>query len=149
MNSSFHLQLQYFLQIGWMGKIFSKLRLETAKRTDERIRTMNEVISAMRIIKMYTWEKSFAKLISHCRLYLSVYQFSANEIRLNYFIFRNEINTIRRTNYFRALNISLFITSSKFMVFLTFLVLILTGNHLTAEKVTLKWTFWYIILLII
>ena len=52
-----------------MGKVFSKLRLETAKRTDNRIRTMNEIISAMRVIKMYTWEKPFAKLISDCRRY--------------------------------------------------------------------------------
>ena len=53
-----------------MGKVFSKLRLETAKRTDERIRNMNEIISAMRVIKMYTWEKPFANLIAHCRRYL-------------------------------------------------------------------------------
>ncbi|XP_057378671.1 LOW QUALITY PROTEIN: ATP-binding cassette sub-family C member 4-like [Daphnia carinata] len=99
----------------WMGKVFSKLRLETAKRTNERIRTMNEIISAMRVIKMYTWEKPFAKLIAKCR--------------------RKEINVIRRTNYFRALNMSLFFTSSKLIIFLTFLVFIFTGNHLTAQKV--------------
>ena len=56
-------------RLGWMGRVFSKLRLETAKRTDERIRTMNEIISAMRVIKMYTWEKPFANLIAHCRRY--------------------------------------------------------------------------------
>ncbi|XP_057378654.1 ATP-binding cassette sub-family C member 4-like [Daphnia carinata] len=99
----------------WMGKVFSKLRLETAKRTDERIRTMNEIISAMRVIKMYTWEKPFANFIAHCR--------------------RKEINVIKRTNHFHALNMSLFYTSSKLIIFLTFLVFIFTGNHLTAEKV--------------
>ena len=57
-----------------MGKVFSKLRLETAKRTDNRIRTMNEIISAMRVIKMYTWEKPFAKLISDCRRYSFFYK---------------------------------------------------------------------------
>ena len=52
-----------------MGKVFSKLRMETAKRTDKRIEIMNEIISGMKVIKMYTWEKSFAKLIALYRRY--------------------------------------------------------------------------------
>ena len=63
----------YYINIfvsGWMGRVFSRYRLETAKRTDTRIRTMNEIISAMRVIKMYTWEKPFAKLISNFRRYV-------------------------------------------------------------------------------
>lgn len=122
-----------------MGKVFSKLRLDTAKRTDERIRTMNEIISAMRIIKMYTWEKPFAKLITLCRRYYRLILLIQMKCDSFFFVvagFRKEINVIRRTNYFRALNMGLFFTSSKLIIFLTFLVLIFTGNHLTAEKVT-------------
>lgn len=63
-----------------MGKVFSKLRLETAKRTDNRMRTMNEIISAMRVIKMYTWEKPFAKLISDCRRYSFLKKLSARTV---------------------------------------------------------------------
>lgn len=43
------------------------LRSKTAAFTDARIRTMNEVITGMRIIKMYAWEKSFADLIAKLR----------------------------------------------------------------------------------
>lgn len=50
-----------------MGQLFSQLRLETAERTDERIKQMNEILTAIRVIKMYTWEKPFAKLIDTCR----------------------------------------------------------------------------------
>jgi ATP-binding cassette subfamily C (CFTR/MRP) protein 4 len=53
-----------------MGKVFSRLRMETAKRTNERIRIMNEIIAGMRVIKMYTWEKPFAKLIALRRRYV-------------------------------------------------------------------------------
>lgn len=45
----------------------SPLRSKTAAFTDARIRTMNEVITGMRIIKMYAWEKSFADLITNLR----------------------------------------------------------------------------------
>ena len=48
-----------------------------------------------------------------------------------------EVNVIRRTAYFRALNNSLCDTSSKLIVFLTFVVYGLIGNHLTPEKVIL------------
>jgi len=40
-----------------------------------------------------------------------------------------------RTNYYRAVNMSLFFTSSKMVVFLALLTYVLTGNTLTAEKV--------------
>ncbi|XP_048247853.1 ATP-binding cassette sub-family C member 4-like isoform X3 [Haliotis rufescens] len=52
---------------GWMGKLFSILRQKTAKHTDERVRVMNEIISGMRVIKMYCWEKPFGDLVEKIR----------------------------------------------------------------------------------
>ena len=43
---------------------------------------------------------------------------------------------IRKTAYFRALNISLSVNTSKLIIFLTFVAYVLTGNVLTAEKVS-------------
>ncbi len=43
------------------------LRDETAVLTDDRIRMMNEVISGIRVIKMYGWEKPFAALVDEVR----------------------------------------------------------------------------------
>lgn len=42
-------------------------RVKTAAFTDQRIGIMNEVICAMRVIKMYTWEHSFHQLVSEVR----------------------------------------------------------------------------------
>ncbi|KAJ8309987.1 hypothetical protein KUTeg_011852 [Tegillarca granosa] len=51
----------------WMGKLFSKLRHKTAVHTDERVKVMNEIISGMRVIKMYCWEKPFGDLVGKIR----------------------------------------------------------------------------------
>ena len=50
-----------------MGRIFSKLRAQTAPKTDARIRAMDEILTGMRVIKLYAWEKPFTKLIDLCR----------------------------------------------------------------------------------
>ena len=50
--------------------------------------------------------------------------------------FRKEINVIRRTNYYRSVNMSLYHISSKMIVFVTFVVYVMTGNALTSEKVS-------------
>ena len=47
--------------------MFAKYRFKIAHKTDERGRIMNEIIIAMRVIKMYAWEKPFSKMIDHVR----------------------------------------------------------------------------------
>uniref|UniRef100_A0A8C9DN19 Multidrug resistance-associated protein 4 n=1 Tax=Prolemur simus TaxID=1328070 RepID=A0A8C9DN19_PROSS len=98
-----------------IGKLFSSLRSKTAAFTDIRIRTMNEVITGIRIIKMYAWEKSFADLVANLR--------------------RKEISKVLRSSYLRGMNLASFFSSSKLIVFVTFTCYVLLGNVITASRV--------------
>uniref|UniRef100_A0A8C3A5W1 ATP-binding cassette, sub-family C (CFTR/MRP), member 4 n=1 Tax=Cyclopterus lumpus TaxID=8103 RepID=A0A8C3A5W1_CYCLU len=90
-------------------------RSKTAVLTDDRIRIMNEVLSGMRIIKMYAWEKPFAVMVSKVR--------------------RKEISMIMKSSYLRALNMASFFSTSKVIIFITFTLYVLLGNTITASRV--------------
>uniref|UniRef100_A0A3B3BJB3 Multidrug resistance-associated protein 4 n=1 Tax=Oryzias melastigma TaxID=30732 RepID=A0A3B3BJB3_ORYME len=97
------------------GHLFSSLRAKTAVLTDERIRTMNEVVSGIRVIKMYGWEKPFGQLVDEVR--------------------RMEISKIMQSSYLRGLNMASFFVASKIVIFFTICVYVLTGNKLSASRV--------------
>jgi ATP-binding cassette subfamily C (CFTR/MRP) protein 4 len=50
--------------------MIAKLRKKVAVRTDDRMRLMNEIVSGIQVIKMYAWEKPFAKLVEVARRYV-------------------------------------------------------------------------------
>ena len=43
-------------------------RQHSSEKTDERVSTMKEAISAMKVIKMHTWESAFHKVIQSLRM---------------------------------------------------------------------------------
>lgn len=51
----------------WVGRRAATLRLKTAKRTDYRVKIMNEIIQGIQVIKMYAWENSFAAMVDRIR----------------------------------------------------------------------------------
>ena len=45
----------------------SSCRLKSAAVTDQRIKVMNEVITGIRVIKMYAWEYAFERVVTQLR----------------------------------------------------------------------------------
>nr|XP_032836176.1 multidrug resistance-associated protein 4 [Petromyzon marinus] len=99
----------------FIGSVFSRLRSKTARHTDSRIRTMNEVVSGMRIIKMYAWENPFALLV--------------NSIR------RLEVSKVLKASFLRGMNMAWFFMAGKLILFFTFMTYTLMGHPITAARV--------------
>uniref|UniRef100_A0AAG5CR64 Uncharacterized protein n=1 Tax=Anopheles atroparvus TaxID=41427 RepID=A0AAG5CR64_ANOAO len=108
----------------WVGKKTATYRMKAAKRTDLRVRFMNEIIQGIQVIKMYTWESSFAKMIEKIR--------------------RKEIHAIRGGAYVRATLISFF-TVSRVSIFISLLSYTVTENVITAKKVFIVTSFYSIL----
>lgn len=47
----------------FMAKLNSAFQRSAVSVTDKRIQTMNEFLACIKLIKMYTWEKSFINMI--------------------------------------------------------------------------------------
>ncbi|XP_055606101.1 ATP-binding cassette sub-family C member 4-like isoform X1 [Uranotaenia lowii] len=98
-----------------LGKTVSKLRMQTAFKTDERVRLMDEIISGINVIKLYAWEKPFAKLISEAR--------------------RAELRIVLKSGLIWGLFMTFQLFTSRAALCATMVALILTGEELTASKV--------------
>uniref|UniRef100_A0A1A9WTQ7 Multidrug resistance-associated protein lethal(2)03659 n=1 Tax=Glossina brevipalpis TaxID=37001 RepID=A0A1A9WTQ7_9MUSC len=98
----------------WAAKKAAYYRQKTAERTDLRVKLMNEIIQGIQVIKMYAWEKSFAKVIADVRM--------------------KEVKAIRGTSFIYA---ALACTSmiSPLSVFLALVSYIYLGDALTAKRV--------------
>ncbi|KAJ8929217.1 hypothetical protein NQ314_018096 [Rhamnusium bicolor] len=97
----------------YMGKKTSQYRLRTAIRTDERVRLMSEIITGIQVIKMYTWEKPFSKLVEMTRL--------------------KEMQQIRSTSIIRAITMSCNLVLNRAAIYLCILTYVITGNTVNAS----------------
>ena len=72
----------YFYQ---KGKILGNYRAVIAKKTDRRVRLLEELISSMRIVKMYVWEGFFLKKLMKFRKGLAWELVTQNKISFYFF----------------------------------------------------------------
>ncbi len=62
-------------------------RFKSALLTDKRVRIMNEIISGIRVIKMYAWENAFKRVVARLRRYVvqsNNYMYSIDHICVHY-----------------------------------------------------------------
>ncbi|XP_055317503.1 probable multidrug resistance-associated protein lethal(2)03659 isoform X2 [Sitodiplosis mosellana] len=102
---------------GYLGKFAASIRFKIATRTDERVRFMDEIISGVQVIKMYSWEKAFAQLVAVAR--------------------RSELKIILKNGYVRAAFMTLNLFTSRLALFCSVLSIILLygRENITVSKV--------------
>ncbi|XP_050511824.1 ATP-binding cassette sub-family C member 4-like isoform X2 [Diabrotica virgifera virgifera] len=100
---------------GYLGKLMGTLRANIAKKTDNRVKLMSEIISGIQVIKMYAWEKPFEKVIEIAR--------------------KNEIRCVTLTSYLRGIFASCMVFLERMSLCFTLICYVLLGNNITAEKV--------------
>ncbi|XP_055378030.1 ATP-binding cassette sub-family C member 4-like [Condylostylus longicornis] len=99
----------------YAGKLSSKFRYQTAMRTDERVRFMDEIISGIQVIKMYAWEVPFSKLITLAR--------------------KLELKIVRKNSHVRALYMTFNMFTTRAAMFCTMMTMALTDAEITAARI--------------
>ncbi|CAG9854513.1 unnamed protein product [Phyllotreta striolata] len=109
----------------YIGRLSAKYRRKTALKTDERIRLMDEVITGIQVIKMYAWEKPFAKLIALAR--------------------KAEINIIKRGQYVRGIFMAFNMFNNRFALFATLATMVFQEQAITASRVYVYMSYYQIL----
>ncbi|XP_014467770.1 PREDICTED: multidrug resistance-associated protein 4-like [Dinoponera quadriceps] len=99
----------------YTGKLSSKFRLQTAIKTDERVRLMDEIISGVQVIKMYAWEKPFCALVALAR--------------------KLELRVVTKSSYIRGIYMTFNLFNTRMALYCTLISMLLFGHGLSAEKV--------------
>ncbi|XP_068966386.1 ATP-binding cassette sub-family C member 4-like isoform X1 [Bombus flavifrons] len=99
----------------YTGKLSSKFRLQTAMKTDERVRLMDEIISGVQVIKMYAWEKPFCALIETAR--------------------KLELQVVSKSAYIRGIYMTFNLFTTRMALFCTLISMLLFGDELSVDKV--------------
>jgi ATP-binding cassette subfamily C (CFTR/MRP) protein 4 len=113
-------------------KTLFALRLKVASKADSRIRILSDIINGIRSIKMFTWEKPFAKLVENARKFVISYYLSIN-IKIS--IFREEMSEITKANFWRISSYACLDCYQKLSVFLCILIAVLNNESLTPQYV--------------
>jgi len=110
-------------------------RLKAAKATDNRVRVMNEIISGMRLIKMYAWEWAFHEYVKKIRKLAIKVLTSLSTTCVRIYLCRKESRLITKASLIRSFNQGLFYSLVSLLSFATFSTYAGLGNVVTPRKV--------------
>ncbi|XP_063913861.1 probable multidrug resistance-associated protein lethal(2)03659 [Zophobas morio] len=99
----------------YIGTLTYSYKLKCSQKTDERLNLIREVLSAIKIIKMYTWEKFFEDKISDAR--------------------KKELRKLHKLFYTRVWISIIGNLASKTAFFLFVMTYVWTGQNVSAETV--------------
>lgn len=111
----------WFTISAYIGKCIKNLRLKLGKNTDERLQATQETLTAIKIIKMYTWERVFIGRVEEKRKYK--YQNTVNHT-LNLLNFRKEMEILLKSAYLGSLTFLLGVFTSKIGQYLLMMIYI-------------------------
>uniref|UniRef100_A0A671TKV7 ATP binding cassette subfamily C member 12 n=1 Tax=Sparus aurata TaxID=8175 RepID=A0A671TKV7_SPAAU len=98
----------------FLAKLTNKFRWKAMLITDSRVRTMNEILNSIKLIKMYAWEDSFEKKVAGLR--------------------KNEKKKLWLVNYIQNINTSITSIIPTIATVLTFTVHTLLGLSLNTSE---------------
>jgi ATP-binding cassette subfamily C (CFTR/MRP) protein 10 len=99
----------------WLARIQSRLSNANMERKDKRIKLLNEVLSSIRVIKVFAWEGRFKDKVQGIR--------------------KDEMHTLLKAQMMRAVVMFFWFSTPMLVSVVTFTTFVLLGNELTADKV--------------
>ncbi|XP_026323955.1 probable multidrug resistance-associated protein lethal(2)03659 isoform X2 [Hyposmocoma kahamanoa] len=105
--------IQTVLVQSYLSKRQGVLRGKIAKRTDERVKVMSELVNGVQVIKMYAWEKPFEKLVDKLR--------------------KLEVKFIMRTSMIKGFSTALMVFTERFILFCAVITFVVLGGHIRAS----------------
>ncbi|CAH0584374.1 unnamed protein product [Chrysodeixis includens] len=90
-----------------------KLRGKIAKRTDQRVKVMSELVNGVQVIKMYAWEKPFEKLVDQLR--------------------KSEVGYILKTSFVKGFSSALAVFTERFILFVTITTFVFIDGDIRAQ----------------
>lgn len=101
---------------GYLTSISKKYQSKQMKLKDERVKSMNEILNGVKIIKLYGWENAFIDKIQSIRV--------------------KELGVLRKMNYLSCFLVALWTLAPFLVSFITFTIYVLidSENKLTPQK---------------